>query len=154
MAREVRLTRAGYERLQKELEHERERMEEAIKILQGLTGTSDDYDDSGLEEAKREKSNIELRIDDLEDQLTRAVIIEEHKVDEVGLGSVVSLQTGDDSFEVQLVSSIEASALDSDIPKVSDESPMGQALLGQKPKSKFKVTIKGKTTEYTVKAIS
>lgn len=154
MAREVRLTKEGYERLQKELEHERERLEEAISILQGLTGTSDDYDDSGLEEAKREKSNIELRVDDLEDQLTRAVIIEEHAVDEVSLGSVVTLQTGKEKFEVQLVSSVEASVLDSDTPKVSDESPMGQALMGQKPKSKFTITINGKTTEYTIKSIS
>ncbi|HZW28829.1 MAG TPA: transcription elongation factor GreA, partial [Trueperaceae bacterium] len=52
----VRVTQEGYERLQALLEQERERLEEATRILQELTGSSDDYDDSGLEDAKTEKA--------------------------------------------------------------------------------------------------
>lgn len=47
MAREVKLTKAGYERLMQQLERERERLQEATKILQELMESSDDYDDSG-----------------------------------------------------------------------------------------------------------
>ena len=155
MSREVRLTQEGYERLQAALEHERERLEEATKILRDLTGTSDDYDDSGLEDAKREKSQIEQRIDELEDQLNRAVIIEDHKVNKVDLGSVVSLKQkgAKKGFDVQIVSSIEVSVLEGDVMKVSEQSPFGKALMGRKKGEEFKVTINGKTTDYTLVSI-
>lgn len=156
MSREVRLTQEGYERLQANLEHERERLEEATRILSELTGSSDDYDDSGLEEAKREKARIEMRVDNLDDQLARAKIIESHEVDKVDLGSIVTLQetATKEAFDVQVVASIEAGVLDSDIPKVSDESPLGTAVMGKKPGDTFKVTINKKTTEYSLMSIS
>ncbi|HKI57989.1 MAG TPA: GreA/GreB family elongation factor [Trueperaceae bacterium] len=155
MAR-VRVTQKGYERLQATLEQERERLEEATRILRELTGSSDDYDDSGLEEAKREKGRIEERIDNLEDQLGRAEIIEAHEMDAVDLGAVVTLQdtASKEAFEIQVVSPVEAGVLEGDIPKVSDESPLGKAVLGHKPGDSFKVTINEKTTEYTLMSIN
>ena len=155
MARQVRLTQEGYNRLEATLEQERERLEEATLILRELTGSSDDYDDAGLEEAKREKAQIEMRIDNLDDQLSRAEIIEAHERDEVDLGSVATLQATDtkEAFDVQVVSPVEASVLEGDVPKVSDESPLGKVLMGKKPGDTFKVTINDKTTEYTLMSI-
>ena len=156
MSREVRLTQEGYDRLQATVAQERERLEEATRILQDLTGTSDDYDDSGLEDAKREKAHIEQRIDELEDQLTRAVIIKEHESSKVDLGSVVNLKEkgAKKGFEVQVVSSVEVSVLEGDVMKVSDQSPMGKAVMGRKKGEHVTVTINGKTTEYTLVSIS
>ncbi len=155
MAR-VRVTQEGYDRLRATLEHEYERLEEATRILRELTGSSDDYDDSGLEEAKREKAHIEERIDNLEDQLDRAEIIAAHQMDRVDLGAVLTLQDSrsKEAFEIQVVSPVEAGVLEGDIPKVSDESPLGKAVLGRKPGETFKVTINEKTTEYTLMSIS
>ncbi|APD08466.1 MULTISPECIES: GreA/GreB family elongation factor [Thermus] len=133
MAREVKLTKAGYERLMQQLEQERERLQEATKILQELMESSDDYDDSGLEAAKQEKARIEARIDSLEDILSRAVILEEATTEVIGLGSVVELEdpvTGE-RLEVQVVSPAEASVLETPM-KISDASPMGKALLGHR----------------------
>jgi len=133
MAREVKLTKAGYERLMKQLEQERERLQEATKILQELMESSDDYDDSGLEAAKQEKARIEARIDSLEDVLSRAVILEEGSGEVIGLGSVVELEdpaTGE-RLSVQVVSPAEASVLETPM-KISDASPMGKALLGHR----------------------
>jgi len=133
MAREVKLTKAGYERLMKQLEQERERLQEATRILQELMESSDDYDDSGLEAAKQEKARIEARIDSLEDVLSRAVILEEASGEVIGLGSVVELEdpaTGE-RLEVQVVSPAEASVLETPM-KISDASPMGKALLGHR----------------------
>ncbi|UCH27688.1 MAG: GreA/GreB family elongation factor [Trueperaceae bacterium] len=154
--RQVRLTQEGYDRLQATLAHEYERLEEATKILQELTGSSDDYDDSGLEDAKREKARIEERIDNLEDQLNRATIIEEHEVDHVDLGTVVTLQeaVSKEAFEVQIVSPVEAGVLEGDIPKVSDESPLGKALMGRRPGETFKVVVDDRTTEYILMSIT
>ncbi|GAB5602504.1 GreA/GreB family elongation factor [Thermus sp. FJN-A] len=133
MAREVKLTKAGYERLMKQLEQERERLQQATQILQELMESSDDYDDSGLEAAKQEKARIEARIDSLEDVLSRAVIIEEATSEVIGLGSVVELEdpvTGE-RLSVQVVAPAEASVLETPM-KISDASPMGKALLGHR----------------------
>lgn len=156
MARQVRLTQEGYERLKTQLEQEYERLEEATKILRELTGSSDDYDDSGLEEAKREKARLEMRIDNLEDQLNRAEIIAAHEVDKADLGAVITLQdtSSKEAFEVQLVSPIEAGVLEGDIPKVSDESPLGRALMGRKPGDTVEVVINNRRNEYTLMSIS
>ncbi|WP_018111621.1 GreA/GreB family elongation factor [Thermus igniterrae] len=133
MAREVKLTKAGYERLMQQLMQERERLQQATQILQELMESSDDYDDSGLEAAKQEKARIEARIDSLEDVLSRAVILEEAATEVIGLGSVVELEdpvTGE-HLTVQVVSPAEASVLE--VPmKISDASPMGKALLGHR----------------------
>ena len=133
MAREVKLTKAGYERLMQQLERERERLQEATKILQELMESSDDYDDAGLEAAKQEKARSEARIDSLEDILSRAVILEEGSGEVIGLGSVVELEDplSGERLSVQVVSPAEANGLDTPM-KISDASPMGKALLGHR----------------------
>lgn len=133
MAREVRLTKAGYERLMQQLLHEREKLQEATQILQELMESSDDYDDSGLEAAKQEKARIEARIDALEDVLSRAVILEETGGEVITLGTVVELEEplSGEKLLVQVVSPAEANVLE--VPmKISDASPMGRALLGHR----------------------
>lgn len=132
MAREIRVTKEGLERLQRSLVVERERLDEATRILRDVSGSSDDYDDTGLEEAKREKAGIEERVDRLEDQLARAVVIEGVSGDVVQLGSVVTLRDGGgDAFDVQVVAPVEAGVLEGDVPHISDESPLGMALIGR-----------------------
>lgn len=156
MVLRVRVTQQGYERLLHTLEQERARLDEATRILQELTGSSDDYDDSGLEDAKTEKARIEQRIDDLEAQLDRAEVIAEHDLDVVDLGAVVKLRDvkAKDSFEVQVVSPVEAGVLEGDVPKVSDESPLGKALMGRRPGDNVKVTINDKSSEYQIESIA
>jgi len=155
MAREVKLTRSGYERLVAELEQERARLQDATRILQELMESSDDYDDSGLEDAKREKARIEARIDSLTDTLSRAQIMEEEgtKVGVVTLGAVVNLKSKQgDHMEVQVVAPAEASVLEHPM-KISDESPLGKALLGQKVGARVMLeTPKGKK-EFKIESI-
>lgn len=155
MALRVRITPEGYERLKATLAQEYARLDEATRILQELTGSSDDYDDSGLEDAKAEKARIELRIDDLELQLNRADVIEGTGVGHVDLGSVVTLLDvkANDEFKVQVVSPVEAGVLEGDIPKVSDASPLGRALMGRSKGEKFKLAAQGRTTEYQIQSI-
>ena len=152
--RSVRLTQEGYDRLKTTLEQEYFRVDEATKILRELTGSSDDYDDSGLEEAKQEKGRIENRIDDLEDQLTRAEIIQAHEDGRIDLGAMVTLQEkGKPELKVQVVSPVEAGVLEGDVPKVSDESPLGRALIGRRKGDTVQVTIGVNAKAYTVVAV-
>ncbi len=152
----VRLTQEGFERLKATLQQEYKRLDEATKILQDLTGTSDDYDDSGLEDAKREKARIENRIDDLEMQLDRAEIIGENDPNRVDLGNVVTLSdvAAERQMRVQVVAPVEAGVLEGDVPKVSDESPLGRALIGRHVDDEVTVTMGDKQRRYKVVAIS
>ena len=156
MAREVRLTKEGYERLKAELERWQQKLEEITKILQELMESSDDYDDSGLEDAKREKARIEAAIAQLEDVLSRAVIIEGAEAKgKVALGSTLVIQdtqTGE-SFEIQIVAPAEASVLVEPM-KISDESPVGTAVLGKRAGDVVKVEVPtGEVKEYRVLSI-
>ena len=63
--KQVRLTREGFERLEKALAQEQNRLNEATRILQEQMETSADNEDTGLEDAKREKMNFEARTDEI-----------------------------------------------------------------------------------------
>jgi transcription elongation factor GreA len=154
MAREVKLTKAGYERLQEELAEEKKRLEEATRILQEQMESFEDYEDSGLEEAKREKAQIEARVDALEDILHRAVIIESAEGDKVTLGSFVVVQdekTGE-SLSLQIVAPAEATVLEEPM-RVSDESPLGKALLGRKEGDKVRVDTPSGKRRYRILSV-
>ncbi len=158
MTREVKLTKDGFERLQKALEAEQVRLAEATRILQEQMESSDDYDDTGLEDAKREKLAIETRIDELEDTLARATIIEApDKGKTITLGTIIHLkeEKSGKEMEVQLVSGAEASIYASNaIRKVSDDSPLGKQLFGKKKGDVFMVDGAKGQLKYKVLSIS
>ena len=157
--RQVRLTREGFERLQKTMEQEQERLAEATRILQEQMETSADTEDTGLEDAKREKMAIEARIDELEDTLARATIIEDGEGSAGGrveLGSVVVLanETTKKDLKVQVVSAPEAAVLGGSLPRISEDSPVGKELMGRKKGEAFVVNLEsGKQVKYKVKGI-
>lgn len=153
MTHEVRLTKEGYQEIERKLEQEQLRLEEATQILQEQMEATSDAEDTGLEEAKREKLQIEARIEELEDYLNQAVIIERTATDAVSLGSVVKLrnETAKKEMRVKVVSGAEASVVVSDLPRISDDSPVGLKLIGLKAGSTFVVDLEnGKQVKYTV----
>ena len=154
MAREVKLTKSGYERLVAELEQERIRLQEATRILQELMESSDDYDDSGMEDAKREKGRIEMRIESITDSLSRAEILEEDgsPVKVVSLGATIHLKAKDGEMDVQVVAPVEASVLERPM-KISDESPMGKALMGQKVGAKVMLETPRGKKEFKIESV-
>ena len=154
MAKEIKLTREGYERLQTTLNNEKAKLEEATRVLQEQMETSTDAEDTGLEDAKREKMNIEARIDELEDTLIRAQLIENQGKDgRVGLGTVVVLhnETTKKDMKVQVVSAPEAGVLGGSLPRISDDSPVGLQLIGRKSGESFVVNLEnGRQMKYKV----
>ncbi|MFC5848952.1 GreA/GreB family elongation factor [Deinococcus petrolearius] len=155
--KQIRLTREGYERMQKALAQEQGRLAEATRILQEQMETSADNEDTGLEDAKREKMNIEARIEELEDTLARATLIEEAQDGgRVGLGAVVALsnETTKKDIKVQVVSAPEATVISGGLPRISDDSPVGKELMGRRAGESFVVNLdNGKQMKYKVKTI-
>lgn len=134
MAKTITLTSEGKTKLEQELQDlkSRVRLEIAEKIKTARS-YGDLSENSEYDEAKDEQAMVEARIADLEVTLKNVVIVEDEKKGKkaiVKLGSkvtVLDVEMGDeDTYEV--VSSIEADPTEN---KISDDSPLGAALLGK-----------------------
>jgi transcription elongation factor GreA len=134
MPREVVLTRAGFEKLKTEIEHmrtvRRREVAERIKVAREFGDISENAE---YDHAKNEQAMLEARIAQMEDKLRKATVIDESQVDSdvVSIGSHVRVkdQKSGQSAGYQIVGSAEADPSQS---KLSNESPVGSALLGHK----------------------
>jgi transcription elongation factor GreA len=152
--RESLITPEGLEKLKEEVEYlstvKRREVAERIKDARefGDIAENSEYDD-----AKNEQAMLEQRIAQLEERLRRSTVIDEKRVDtdvvQVGVRVHVKDQKSGDSRKFQLVGSAEA---DPSQEKLSNESPIGKALVGRKkgdvvtvevprgPRKKLKIT--------------
>ena len=134
MDKKVVVTASGLKALEEELEMlktvRRKEVSEKIRVARGYGDLSEN---SEYDEAKNEQAIVEARIADLEVMLKNVVILDESEIvkDVISLGSNVKVY--DEEFEEELeyviVGSTEA---DLDLGKISDESPVGKALMGKK----------------------
>ena len=152
--REIKLTKEGFQNLSAQLELEKERLIQAETILAAQQDEGDDYDGSGLEDAKRAKTAIEDRLHELEETLALAVVIEaaEGNSKSVALGSTVKLKeekTGRE-MQVQLVSGAEVAVQSAGVRKVSEDSPLGVKLMGRKKNELFIVDVERGQLKYKV----
>ncbi|MGI5949423.1 transcription elongation factor GreA [Peptoniphilus sp.] len=134
MAKEVFFTPEGLEKIENEIEYlktvRRKEVSERIKVALGYGDLSEN---SEYDEAKNEQAQVEERIAKLELMVRNAKIIDENDLntDVVNIGSTVivkELDSGDED-EYTIVGSAEADPLDG---KISNESPVGSALIGKK----------------------
>lgn len=127
----VPLTPEGRDKLLKELEELRSRRKliaERIHHAQEL-GTS--QTDAEYEDAKQEQGMVEGRILEIEDILRRAVIIDETKVQGMGRVVVGSRVEVEQDGQVRVFRIVGAPEADPSAGKISNESPVGRALLGR-----------------------
>ncbi|MGZ4032776.1 MAG: transcription elongation factor GreA [Tumebacillaceae bacterium] len=150
--KEVLLTKNGLEKLEEELHQlkttKRREVAERIKIA---ISYGDISENSEYEDAKNEQAFIEGRIITLEKMLRSARIIKEDDVHEgiIGVGSTVvikDLEFGD-TMEYMIVGSAEADPTEN---KISNESPVGRALLGRAIGDKIEVQVPVGLIEYEI----
>ena len=127
------LTREGHHKLERELNHLRTvRRQEVARRLHRALDEGDILENAELEAARNEQAFVEGRILTLAGMLGSAVIIEEEEGarETVGLGSRVTVTEGDEPPETyHIVGSAEADPING---LISNESPLGRALLGRK----------------------
>ncbi len=134
MATEVLMTQEGYDALKKELDQlksvTRGEISEKIRVARGFGDLSEN---SEYDEAKNEQAVVEARIKKLEDQLKCVKIISGGQMskDVVNIGSRVKIldMEFDEEMEYVIASSVESHG---DLDTISDESPVGKALMGHK----------------------
>lgn len=127
------LTPEGYQRLQAELQDltVNKRAEIAERLRDSKDHGEFSEDNNELDEVKFEQGMVEARISDLKAMFAGATVInlEELPTEAVGVGNTVAVKDADRGieFEVRVVCSVEA---DPDNDYISNESPMGVALMG------------------------
>ena len=124
------LTLGGRRKLEEELEHLcTVRRAEVAERIRSAKEEGDIMENAAYDYAKEEQAFVEGRIQALETTLSKAVLIEGGSTDEVDLGARVTvMERGGDTLEAyQIVGSVEA---DPTKGRISNESPIGKALLG------------------------
>ena len=134
MPKEVILTEQGLEELKAKIEDlSTRRREEVAERIKEARAFGDISENSEYDDAKNEQAMLEKQIAELEDKLRSATLLDEKNVptDVVGVGTTVHVkdQATDKSTKYRIVGSAEANPSEA---KLSNESPVGKALMGRK----------------------
>ena len=134
--KEVIMTQEGYDRLEEELEFLRtEKRTEIAERIKVALGFGDLSENSEYDEAKNAQAANETKIAELETKLRYAKVIDESEIDTeiVQVGNIVEVLDVefDEKIEYTLVGSTEVDLASN---KISNESPMGMAMLGKRVK--------------------
>nr|WP_317402389.1 transcription elongation factor GreA [uncultured Gemmiger sp.] len=159
MAKEVIVTREGYEKLEQDLDNlrtvKRKEVADKIKVARGYGDLSENAE---YDAAKEEQAIVEARIADLEATLKVARIIDDNELshDTVSIGMKVKiLAEGDDEDEAEEYDITGSTEADMDLNRISDESPVGAALIGHKAGDVVAVTLpNGSVIDYKILAVS
>ena len=127
----VYLTLEGKKKLEEELHYLTTiRRMEVAEAIKSAKEEGDLSENSAYDEAKLQQGFLEGRVQTIEVQLRNAVLIQNGHSDRIGIGSTVTVsEDGSDKETYRIVGSAEADPLEG---KISNESPIGQALLGAK----------------------
>lgn len=155
MAEEVILTKEGKEELEKRLEYlklqKRAEITERIKTAREFGDLSENAE---YDAAKNEQAMIEGEILEIENKLKYAVIIKDDQAKKgtVSLGSKVDfIEEGEDGVQTyEIVGTTEA---DVEAGRISNESPIGNALLGRKAGETIRVTVPSGIITITIKKV-
>ncbi|MCI7239536.1 MAG: transcription elongation factor GreA [Anaerococcus sp.] len=152
--KEVILSKEYLEKLEDELEYlktkKRPQIAEKIKVARSFGDLSENAD---YDEAKNEQGEVESRIAKIEDMIRNAKTIEvKENSDEVGVGNIVTVydEEFDEENDYKIVGTAESNPLEGFI---SNESPVGAALLGKKINDRVEVTTPNGKIFYVIKNI-
>jgi transcription elongation factor GreA len=151
MKKLYRLTKDGVDTLQTELDSliaKRSRIAETIKSARELGDLSENAE---YQSARVEQERNEARISEIQGILNNVEIIKKPRGSKVQLGSHVKLKSDGKTKEFQVVGTVEADPLSG---KISDESPIGQALIDQKVGDKVEIKTPAETATYKIVSIS
>lgn len=151
-AKKYVMTYEGVKKLEEELEYlktvKRKEITEKIKVALSFGDLSEN---SEYDEAKNEQAFAEGRIIQLENMLKNASIVDENEVpkDVVSVGSIVKVKDYefDEEVEYIIVGSAEADPMNN---KISNESPVGNGLIGKKVGDIIEVTVSDGVSKYEI----
>lgn len=138
-AKEIYLTQEGLDDLKRELDYLKlEKRPEVINLLKEARALGDLSENAEYDAARTAQAEVESKIKEIEVMLENAVVISGEKSDTVSIGSNVKIKYVDDDEieEYTIVGSKEADPFEN---KISNESPIAKAIIGQKVGAKVYV---------------
>lgn len=154
ITKQILMTKEGIMKLEAELEYLRDvRRLEVIERLRLSRENGSTIENAEYDYAKNEQGQIEGRIQTIEGMINQARVIEETPDSrKVGFGSRVSLLDQDNkAVQFTIVGRVESNPVDG---KISNDSPVGKALLGHSVKDKVKIPTPSGMVQYTIMGIS
>lgn len=153
--KEVLLTQEGYDNLEKELNYLRtEKRAEIAERIKVALGFGDLSENSEYDEAKNAQAENEVKIAELENKVRHAKIIDEKEIDTetVQVGNIVKVldMEFNEKIEYTIVGSTEVNLLEN---KISNESPLGLALLGARKNQVVEVNAPAGVAKYKILSI-
>jgi len=154
--KEVILTKEGYEKLKREIDYLRdEKRREVAERIRVAREFGDIAENAEYDDAKNEQMMLEHRIAQLEERLLSARVIDKREIskDAVSIGSRVKLRdvAAKKTFEYHIVGSAEANPAES---KLSNESPVGKAIIGKKKGETVEVATPRGSLKYKILEIN
>ncbi len=155
-AKQMLYTQEGYDLLVKELNYlkneKREEIKEAIAVARSFGDLSENAE---YDEARNEQAKTEARIAELEELIQNAVIVDESTIDTsiVNIGSIVKVLdvAENEEIEYNIVGSIEADPFEN---KISDVSPIGHGLVGNKKGDTVVIDVPSGTVTFKILEVS
>ena len=152
MSKEVLLTEEGFKNLEEELDHLKNvKRREVAKRIKTARDFGDISENSEYDDAKNEQAFIEGRIKEIENMLQYAKVINENEVSDevVNVGTTVRLKDldNDEEYTYTLVGAAEADPLKG---KISNESPIGDAIIGHQVGDEVNVDTPSGTLNYEI----
>jgi len=150
------ITRGGYEKLEKELQHLKSVERPAvIKSLTHARSYGDLSENAEYSAAKERQLQVESKINSISQRLASSIIVDESMIpaDKAYLGATVRLKDKKTGEEItyRLVSTVEA---DFNENKISTESPVGRALLGKMAGESVEITVPAGKFAYEILSVS
>ena len=156
MAKQIIVSKEGLKKLQQELEHLKTvKRKEVALAIQKARAYGDLSENSEYDEAKNEQAEIEGKISHLEETLENAIVLDDFELgtDKVNVGNKVMVHNidTDEDCEYKIVSTTEADPMQF---LISDDSPLGKALLGPRKGDSINVETPMGIVKYTITNIS
>lgn len=151
MKKTYQITEEGKSELEAELDELKGRRGAIAEKIAEARDFGDLSENAEYDSAREEQGLVESRIAEIEDILLNADIIKAGKSSKVGLGSKVELRTGKKTVKYTVVGPVEADPLEG---KISNESPIGVALMDKKVGDKVTITTPKGEISYELVAIS
>ena len=150
MKKAYQITETGRSDLETELTELKSRRGEIADKIAEARDYGDLSENAEYDSAREEQGLVETRIAEIEDILMNAEIIKTRKTNKVHVGSTVELKNGK-TVKYTVVGPVEADPLNG---KISDESPLGLALMGKTVGDKATITTPKGDTTYTIVSLS
>lgn len=150
MKKTYQITVEGRQELEAELEELKSRRGAIADKIAEARDYGDLSENAEYDAAREEQGLVESRIAEIEDILLNAELIKTTKSSKVSLGSKVELKTGKKTVVYDIVGPVEADPLEG---KVSNESPIGEALMGKKVGESVTITTPKGQIAYEIIAI-